>query len=156
MNEANIRPATQNDHEAVVACTHTAFSKWVPIIGMKPMALTADYAAYIARGVVYVVDGEAALDGVLILWPEDGAMYIDTVAVNPARQGSGLGRQLMNFAEQQAQAAGLKYMTLLTNEKMVDNQLYYKHLGYQETRREELAPGRRAVWMHKTLTEQNG
>lgn len=153
MNAAAIRLATPADHDAVVACVHAAFSKWIPIIGMKPLALLADYAAFIQRQVVYVVDGTDALAGVLIMWPVEDALYVDTVAVNPALQKTGLGRQLMTFAEQQAREAGLKRMTLVTNEKMVENQQYYKRLGYVETRREELTLGRRAVWMHKLLAD---
>jgi ribosomal protein S18 acetylase RimI-like enzyme len=151
MDAPAIRPATPEDHDAVVTCVHAAFVKWVPIIGMKPLAVLADYAAFIQRQVVYVLEGTDELAGVLILWPVEDALYVDTVAVHPLYQKTGLGRRLMKFAEQQAREAGLQKMTLVTNEKMVENQHYYKRLGYVETRREELTPGRRAVWMYKLL-----
>lgn len=153
MNGVTIRPATAADHDAVVACVHAAFSKWVPIIGMKPLALLADYEAFIQRRVAYVLDGTHGLAGVLIIWPVEDALYIDTVAVNPAYQKTGLGQRLMTFAEQQAREAGLHRLTLVTNEKMIENQHYYKRLGYVETHREELTAGRRAVWMQKLLAE---
>jgi ribosomal protein S18 acetylase RimI-like enzyme len=34
----------------------------------------------------------------MIAWPEADAYFIDNIAIDPARQGEGLGRQLMDHA----------------------------------------------------------
>jgi ribosomal protein S18 acetylase RimI-like enzyme len=151
-----IRPATSDDYDRVVSCIEAAFSKWVDIMGMKPLALTADYHAFINRGVTYVLDSSAEGDlaGVLIIWPVDDALYVDTIAVNPAYQKHGHGVRLLTFAEQKAREAGLKKLTLVTNEKMVANQDYYRKHGYVETRRHALHEGRIGVWMAKTLAAE--
>ena len=99
-----IRPATADDYDALVDCVKAAFTKWIDIIGMKPMALTADYHDLINRGVTYVIDGSQAgeLAGLLIIYPVDDALYVDTIGVNPAYQKHGLGRRLLIFAEDKA------------------------------------------------------
>lgn len=153
LDHMSIRPATLADHPAVERCCHAAFGQWVPLIGMKPLALTADYRAHITRGATYVIDGSSPdeLVGVLIFWPVENALYVDTVAVNPAYHKQGIGRYLLTFAEHHARAAGLHKLTLVTNERMLANQAYYRKLGYVETHRESLHVGRVGVWMAKAL-----
>ena len=150
------RLATADDYDAIIACVDAAFTPWIPIIGMKPMALTADYHEFIARKVVYIVDGTRAgeLSGLLIIYPVDDALYIDTIGVNPAYQKHGLGRKLMGFAEQKTREAGLDKITLVTNAKQISNQDYYRKSGFVETHRETLEPGRVGVWMAKTLAAE--
>lgn len=151
-----IRLATPDDYQAVVDCVNAAFTKWIDIIGMKPMALTADYHDFIRRGVTYVIDGNQTgeLAGLLIIYPVDASLYVDTIGVNPAYQKHGLGWRLLTFAEEKAREAGLNKMTLVTNALQLSNQEYYRKHGYVETHRESLEPGRIGVWMAKTLATE--
>ena len=151
-----LRPATADDYDAIVACIEAAFTPWVEIIGMKPIALTADYHNFIDRKVIYVVGGDQSgeLAGLLIIYPVDNNLYIDTIAVNPAYQKHGLGRHLLNFAEQEAREMGLDKLTLVTNAKQISNQAYYRKNGFVETHRTTLEPGRVGVWMAKTLAAE--
>jgi ribosomal protein S18 acetylase RimI-like enzyme len=151
-----IRLATTDDYEATVACIDAAFTPWIEIIGMKPMALTADYHDFIERKVLYVVDGNQSseLAGLLIIYPVDDALYVDTIGVNPSYQKHGLGRRLLAFAQQKTHEAGLNKITLVTNAKQVSNQNYYRKNGFIETHREMLEPGRVGVWMAKTLATE--
>jgi len=60
--------------------------------------------------------------------------YIMHLAVLPERRGQGIGKQLMEFAENQAQAKGLKRMVLDVD---VDNEKarrLYERLGFQATK----------------------
>lgn len=151
-----IRLATADDYQAVEDCVKAAFTKWIDIIGMKPMALTADYHDFIKRNVTYVIDGNKAgeLAGLLIIYPVDNALYVDTIGVNPTYQQHGLGRRLLTYAEEKAREAELNKMTLVTNALQVSNQEYYRKFGYVETHRESLEPGRVGVWMAKTLATE--
>ena len=74
----------------------------------------------------------------------------ENVAVSPEAQGAGLGRRLMEFAEQQARARGISRMTLYTHEVMTENLAIYAHLGYRETSRAVQGAYRR-VFMEKLL-----
>jgi ribosomal protein S18 acetylase RimI-like enzyme len=149
MNE--IRLAKPDEREAIVAIVDAAYSRWIPVIGRKPGPMLADYEKLIADNVVYVITSENAIVGVLVIWPIEDAMLIENICVSPDQQRGGIGRQLMDFAEQKAHEAGLNLMRLYTHEKFEVNQAYYRKLGYVETRRETTPDGRSAVWMDKQL-----
>ena len=146
-----IRLATPFDTDTVTALVHAAYSKWLPVLGYPPMPMEADYAALIDRQVVYVADEGDQIVGVLVIWAIENAMLIENVAVHPQAQKGGVGKLLLDFAEQKAREAGLPQIALYTNEKMVYNQDYYRKLGYVETRREVRGENRRIVWMYKVL-----
>lgn len=155
MTVYDIRLAQPEEREAVAALVDAAYSKWIPVVGRKPAPMLADYEKLIADGVVYTIAPEENIVGVLVIWPVhmDGgdALLIENVCVHPDRQRSGVGRALMEFAEQKAREAGLNLIRLYTNEKFEVNQAYYRKLGYVETRRETTPDGRRLVWMHKRI-----
>jgi GNAT superfamily N-acetyltransferase len=146
-----IRLARPDESSTIAEIVDAAYSKWISVIGRKPVPMLADYPSLIQRGVVYVLPHERRIAGVLVIWPQDGAMLIENVAVHPDFQKLGIGRKLLDFAEQCARETGLNKMALYTNEKMVYNQQYYGKIGYSETKRELTPDGRRIVWMHKTI-----
>ena len=146
-----IRRATTDEHQAVAAVVDAAYSKWIRVIGRKPMPMLDDYEKLIADGVVYVIAPEDEIIAVLVIWPVEDAMWIDNICVHPGQQRGGVGRALMDFAETKARETGLNLMRLLTNQRFEVNIAYYLSLGYVETRRETTADGRETVWMHKNL-----
>ncbi|HEY3063069.1 MAG TPA: GNAT family N-acetyltransferase [Chloroflexota bacterium] len=147
-----IRLARADDCTAVVACVHAAYDKYTARIGRPPAPMLADYPALIARGVVHVLAQRATPDlhGLIVLWPVDGAMYVDNVAVHPLHQGRGLGRRLLAFAEQCARAANLPELRLYTNEAMTDNLAFYRRLEFEETD-SRLDEGFARVFLRKRL-----
>jgi ribosomal protein S18 acetylase RimI-like enzyme len=147
----NIQLATADDTDAVVALVNAAYSKWIPITGTTPMPMLTDYAPLIAQNYVHTLREGATLVGVLVIWQEDDALYIDNIAVHPNHQRRGIGDILLNFAEQKAREMNLTTMSLMTNEKMESNQAYYRKHGYVEVSRYQFAENRRAVVMHKQL-----
>ena len=90
----------------------------------------------------------------LVLKDKGGSLEIFSVAVLPERQGEGLGKRLMRFAEEQALARGCSRLTLFTNSKMAENIALYRRAGFEESGRRPnpLRPGWILVDMHKTLT----
>lgn len=109
-----------------------------------------DYAALIAQGRVEVFEEQGQVLGVLVLIAQADGLLLDNVAVSPAAQGRGLGRQLMAHAEARARQLGLEVVRLYTNEAMSENLGLYERLGYRETHRAEQA-GFRRVFMEKRL-----
>jgi GNAT superfamily N-acetyltransferase len=147
---AEIRPARAADADAVAACVHLAYAKYVPRIGRKPKPMEANYAQAIAQHQVWIVDGEAGIAAVLELIPQDDHLLIENIAVDPARQGGGLGRRLMAFAEAEARRQGFGELRLYTNEKFVENIAFYEWLGYAVTGREPFK-GSAVVFMRKAV-----
>ena len=108
-----------------------------------------DYAALVSKKRVHVLS-EDGIKGILVLIPEDRAMLLDNIAVDPDAQGRGYGRSLLEFAEQSALAAGCESIRLYTNEAMTENIALYSRIGYVETHRAE-ENGLRRVYMSKRL-----
>ena len=152
MHADDIRPATLADSAAVEVCVGAAYQKYLTRMPTPPAPLQANYAALIQRGVVYVIDDPAngSVTGLIVCWPDDGAMFVDNVAVHPDHQGHGLGRRLMAFAEHLALSAQLAEVRLYTNELMTENLEFYGGLGFEETAR-RVDHGYRRVFLRKRL-----
>jgi ribosomal protein S18 acetylase RimI-like enzyme len=140
-----IRIATQDDRAAVEEIVQAAYQPWAELIGIRPLPMEADYRALIEAGQVFVT---GAVDGLIVLVPEDGCLLIENVAVRPGLQRRGIGRRLLTFAEDRARSAGLPALRLYTNELMASNIALYESLGYRVTGRERI-DGRQAVHMRK-------
>ena len=130
-----IVPATPGDAPAVTECVRAAYAGYVARIGREPAPMTADYAALIGAGEVWLARADDEVAGVLVLRPQPPALLVENVAVAPGHQGRGLGRALMAFAEDHARAEGLGEVVLYTNERMTENLRLYPALGYTETGR---------------------
>jgi predicted N-acetyltransferase YhbS len=70
--------------------------------------------------------------------------------VHPGAQGTGLGRRLLEFAEQEAARRELTWVSLYTNVVMTESQAVYTRLGYREVRR-ATEHGYRRIFMTKDL-----
>lgn len=145
-----IRPATAHDVAPVQALIEAAYALYIPRIGARPGPMLEDYAALIAQGRVEVFEEQGQVLGVLVLIAQADGLLLDNVAVSPAAQGRGLGRQLMAHAEARARQLGLEVVRLYTNEAMSENLGLYGRLGYRETHRAVQA-GFRRVFMEKRL-----
>jgi GNAT superfamily N-acetyltransferase len=130
------RLATPADAPALAALAEAAYAVYVPRLdGREPPAMRPDFPARIAAGAVWLVEGP---DAYLIAWPEADALMVENLAVAPGRQGRGLGRGLLAFAESLARSHGLALTRLYTNLVMTENQRLYERLGYVETHRSTL------------------
>lgn len=151
ISEPKIRRASPADEARLRALQKRAYIKYVPRIGAEPQPMAEDAASLLREYEVWVVDGaEDGLAGALVLRHADDHLLIWSVAVDPTQQGAGLGRRLLDFAEQQALARGLSEIRLFTNAKFTENRALYAHLGYVETGIESY-DGRDLVHMAKAL-----
>lgn len=155
--EATIERATVCDVDCIKHLVASAYSKYVERIGKEPAPMTEDYHAIMQTKLqdIFVLrasqNGRALGSIVLADHEEDDAMEVRNVVVDPTAQGSGYGRQLLQFAEDTARAKGREAITLFTNEKMFENIAMYPRLGFVETgRREE--DGYHRVYFCKRLS----
>ncbi len=145
-----IRLAVADDLAAIALLVESAYAKYVPLIGRRPAPMQDDYAALISAETIHVLEIDGGVEGVVVLIPERDAMLLDNVAVAPARQGLGLGRFMIAFAERNAIDVGYRSVRLYTNEAMTENIALYLRLGYVETHRKE-EHGLRRVYLAKQL-----
>lgn len=106
-----------------------------------------DFEARAASGQAWIL-GEDAL---CVLEEQPDALLLDNVAVRPAAQGRGLGRQLIAFAEHEARSRGRRALRLYTNVKMAANIALYERLGFRETGRKRAGALGTRVRMEKAL-----
>jgi len=131
-----IRRAKPEDRAAVEAIVREAYSIYVERIGKPPGPMLDDYARLIADGVVSVLeDVDAAIAAIIVLLAKPDHLLLDNIAVRPDRQGQGLGRQLIAFAEAEARRLGFMELRLYTHETMTENIALYTRLGFAETGR---------------------
>jgi GNAT superfamily N-acetyltransferase len=126
-----------------------AYRKYLHRMDRTPAPMVRDLRPGIEAGHVWVAG--RPISGLVCLSPVDDALLVENVAVHPNAQGAGLGRRLMDFAEEEARRGGFGRLRLYTNEVMTENLAVYEHLGYHEVdrRREE---GYRRVFMEKLLS----
>lgn len=146
----NLRRARGDDLPSVVALQQSAYAANRAILGVEPQPLQADYADIFATMEVWLAEGERDLDGVLILQPRESDLLIWSVATAPARQGKGLGRDLLAFAEHRARSLGRTTMRLYTGTLLADRVAWYTRHGYTTERIDQL-PDRSVTHMVKHL-----
>lgn len=112
--------------------------------------MRADYKALVAAREVWVACEDDTIVGVLVVRPRENSLMLENVAVCPTRQGRGIGRALISFAERHASELGLPAVELYTNERMTENLGLYPALGYVETGRRREA-GFSRVFFRKQL-----
>ena len=89
----------------------------------------------IANRIVWVAERDSKIVGGLILSIETNFMLVMNVAVHLDASGAGIGRALMDKAEEETRKCGLLEMRLSTHVDMPENVALYEHLGWQETDR---------------------
>jgi ribosomal protein S18 acetylase RimI-like enzyme len=148
-----MRLATPADLPVIRDIVTAAYTRYLDRMDRPPAPMLADYAAEVALGRLWVA-GEPVAGLIELAGPGEGgtsdSLHIANVAVHPAAQGTGLGRRLMEFAEEQARQRGLTRLDLYTHEVMTENQAIYARLGYRETAR-RTEDGYHRVYLQKSL-----
>jgi GNAT superfamily N-acetyltransferase len=127
-----IRLAQSGDADTAKECVAAAFGLYIERIGKPPGPMLADFPALIEANSVWVAEQEDKVVGVLVIYETGDGFCIDTVAVIPECQGTGVGRLLLQFAESEALRLGYESIYLYTNAKMTENQVFYPKIGYVE------------------------
>ena len=133
------RTATVSEGKEVSRVIRAAFAPYIRALGREWAAEgTAAFAeewergkAEAARGDIYVaVEGERIV-GVVRTKPQEKDLYIHQIAVDPARQGSGVGSWLLQRIDEVARARGLGGLSLETAEMAVANIRLYQRHGFE-------------------------
>lgn len=102
-----------------------------------------------------VEDGE--LVGCVFAKPRPGSLYVGKLAVWPHRQGQGIGRLLMQAAEDFARQTGHAALELDTRIELTENQRTFAALGFVKTAEHAHAGYHRTTFitMQKPLGEND-
>lgn len=91
--------------------------------------------AAISRGDVYVGLDETEIVGIVTTSRRGDELVIEQLAVDPTRQGAGIGSWLLKQIEQIARHDQVKALSLHTAEMMSDLLRLYNRHGFLETRK---------------------
>ena len=147
---ARLRPATAADVPRLTELVNAAYAGFVERIGRPPRPMTDDYAEIVRDKQVTVAERDGQIVALLVLEITDEGFLINNVAVDPSQQGTGLGKTLLQLAEDEARGAGFDSIYLYTHETAVENLELYARIGYVEFDRRPAGVGK-IVYMRKPL-----
>lgn len=129
-----IRRAKAKDAPSLATCIDAAYAVYADK-GISLPAVSGGIADDIENNIVWVAVLERRIVGGLVLIPQETYALIANVAVDPSATGLGLGRALMERAEQEARHLGVGELNLTTHVDIPENVRLYVHLGWRETGR---------------------
>ena len=125
-----IRTAAADDVSRIVALLNAAFAMERAFID-RDRTSAAEIAQYLATGTFFVVDAEdGALATCMYLEQRGDRVYLGMLAVNPAQQGRGLGRQMMAAAECHAASLGCHAIDIRIVDRRTELPPFYRSLGF--------------------------
>ena len=127
-----VRPATADDADAIVRVTNLAFEVEKGFIHGERTDRD-DVLAHMRRGEFLVLEDGGALVGCVYLEHEGARAYFGMLSIDPARQGGGFGRTLVEAAEARGREQGCSIMEIRIVSLRDELFPYYRRLGYAET-----------------------
>ncbi|PLN75334.1 acyl-CoA N-acyltransferase [Aspergillus taichungensis] len=151
-SETTLALAQPNDISFIEAMVCAAYTKYIPRIGKPPGPMKANYRQLLQTHEVWVLRLGSTILGSIVLSsaPDENALSINNLVVDPAAQGKGYGRVLMAHAEAVARERGCTALTLYTNVHMVENVGMYARMGFVEMGR-RLDEGYERVFFRREL-----
>ena len=135
------RRAQASDAERVRQLIRQAYARWVPVLGREPVPMQVDYHRAVRDHEIDLFYADGDLAALIEFIPYPDHLFIENIAVAPKRQGQGLGRYLLSYAEQKARAANLARLCLLTAQAFEANVRLYRSAGFQIDRTEPFMGG---------------
>lgn len=140
---ASIRPADSTDIPALVRLINAAFI--VEQFVFDGDRISAEEArAFMETGKFLVAQGEAGFVGCVYMGLRKGRGYLGLLAVDPQRQGTGLGRKLVAAAEDYFRGEGCCAVDLRVISQRTPLPSFYCRLGYVEIGTAPFAPSLQA------------
>ena len=139
LESVQIRRAESADVDALSALINIAFRVELPFI--EGDRINPDgVREYMKKGKFLVAKDSASLAGCVYVEVRGARGYLGLLGVEPRRQGTGLGRKLMNAAEEFFRAANCVAIDLRIVSARTPLPAFYRHLGYVETGTAPLPP----------------
>lgn len=134
--DIRIRLAAENDADSLARLINTAFVVELEIFEGERTSPDG-VRAYLQSGKFLLAEDAAGLAGCVYVELRGVRGYVGLLSVDPSRQGSGLGRRLMDAAEQYFREAGCVAVDLRVVSARTPLPGFYRHLGYVES---QIAP----------------
>jgi GNAT superfamily N-acetyltransferase len=133
MTDVRIRPGVPADAESLASLINQAFV-------VERVAFEGDRTSpekvreLFDSGLFLLADSPPSLAGCVYITVRESRGYLGLLSVHPRCEGNGMGRRLMDAAEQHARSAGLDALDLRVISPRAEALLpFYLKLGYVET-----------------------
>jgi len=123
------RTAELTDLDAIVRLVNRAFVAESPYVEGERVNTATVHEMWV-RGKFLLGEDQGMLTACIFIEPRGKRAHLGLVSVEPARQGEGLGAQLMAAAEAQCHAAGFHEMELRFINHRTELQRFYTRLGF--------------------------
>jgi len=127
-----LRIADAADAEVITRLVNTAFQVERYFLGADRLDI-AEVRDRLARGRFILAEENASIVGCVYVEPNGERAYLGLLSVEPSLQGSGMGKRLMEAAEEHCRAAGCRFMDLRVVNLRTELPAYYRKLGYVES-----------------------
>ena len=134
-----IRVATEEDVEPLARLINAAFVVEQPFIEGERIN-PAGVRAYMEKGKFLVMEDPTGLAGCVYVELRGERGYLGLLGIEPRRQGTGLGRKLMDAAENHFRVKGCRAIDLRIISPRTPLPEFYAHLGYEQTGTAPFAP----------------
>src|SRR5438309_10873595 len=131
--------ADLTDVEALVRLINSAFRVEEPFIEGDRIDAPG-VRSYMAKGKFLVAEDSTGLAACVYVQIDNDGGYLGLLGVDPSRQGTGLGRKMMDAAEGYFREAGCKTVNLRVISARTPLPSSYRHPGYYETGTAPCAP----------------
>lgn len=126
------RWSTPERLDEILAVVHASFAGFVPPSGVLREDLAHLTARFAEETFVVALAGETIIGSVFCARKGD-ALYLTRMAVASAWRKRGVGRGLMQGAEEEARRAGAKRLTLRVRKNLPGNRAYFARFGFVVT-----------------------
>ena len=135
-----MRLATASDVDAMITVVNAAFAIETFLDGTRTdLERMTDM---MRKGEFLVAEDDSAVTGCVYLEKRSEHGYFGMLAVDPARQGEGIGRALVEAAETRCRQRGCSVMDISVLNLRPELLPFYQRLGYVQTGTEEFHPSR--------------
>jgi GNAT superfamily N-acetyltransferase len=138
-DSVRFRMAEPADADVVARLINAAFVVEQPFIEGERIDAEG-VRAYLKKGNFVLAEDSAGLAGCVYVEIRADRGYLGLLGVDPPRQGIGLGRKLMDAAENYFREAGCRAADLRIISPRTPLPAFYAHLGYAQTGTAPFAP----------------
>src|SRR5215472_4935646 len=135
----SIRLAVAADVEPLVRLINAAFVVEQPFIEGERID-PEGVRAYMEKGTFLVIEHAVGLAGCVYVELRGERGFLGLLGVEPQLQGTGLGRKLMDAAENYFRQEGCRAVDLRIISPRTPLPAFYAHLGYEQTGTSRFAP----------------
>ncbi|PWT90392.1 MAG: GNAT family N-acetyltransferase [Blastocatellia bacterium] len=129
----SIRLATRRDAEAITKIINTAFAIAEGFFIDGDRITLEEVIASLSKGEFLIAEDVHGLVGCVYLEPQGERAYLGLLSVDPSRQQTGLGSQLLKAAEEHRASQGSKSIYMKVVNLRTELPPYYRKRGYVET-----------------------